>query len=127
MFSSLIMTIHQVINVPCFIFFPGGRARRRPWPVRRLLPSGDEIRAHPGELLTTAHGFPNDAIEFSLSLLSFSLGFDAVATAFPLLSPFSPMMVEYSWHEVENCPMEERNERQGIYIGCRRVRGNLAG
>jgi hypothetical protein len=103
-----------VINVPCFIFFPCGRARRRPWPVRRLLPSGDEIRAHPGELLTTAPRVPQRRHRvLSLSLLSFSFGFDAAATTFSLLSPFSPMMVEYSWHEVENCPMEERNERQG--------------
>jgi hypothetical protein len=68
-----ISSIGRRSNGASTFFFPqtsraaAPHTRQRPWPVRRLLPSGDEICAHPGELLTTAPRVSPTAPSSSLS------------------------------------------------------------
>jgi hypothetical protein len=74
------------------------------------------------------HGFPNGAIEFSLSPCSPSR---SASTRRPRLSPSShpslPWWLSTAGTKSRTARWKKGMSDRGIYIGCRRVRGNLAG
>jgi hypothetical protein len=132
-----ISSIGRRSNGASTFFFPqtsraaAPHTRRRPWPVRQLLPSSDEIRAHPSELLTTAPRVSPTAPSSSLSLPALLLarlrrgghgfrtgGQHRRIPLFSLRPPFSPMAAgcSFLWWRVVMVGRDEDRRKALVFI-----------